>query len=41
MTIGAGRALFAELHDLLAGLDAERDDLAVELAGQMRLLPLI
>jgi len=25
MTIGAGRALFAELHDLLAGLDAERD----------------
>jgi len=25
MTIGAGPALFAELHDLLAGLDAEHD----------------
>jgi myo-inositol-1(or 4)-monophosphatase len=25
MTIGAGPALFAELHDLLLGLDAERD----------------
>ncbi|HEX9032441.1 MAG TPA: inositol monophosphatase family protein [Streptosporangiaceae bacterium] len=25
MTIGAGRALFTELHDLLLGLDAERD----------------
>src|SRR6266567_1870007 len=25
MTIGGGPALFAELHDLLAGLDAERD----------------
>jgi len=25
MTIGAGPALFAELHDLLVGLDAERD----------------
>jgi len=25
MTIGAGPGLFAELHDLLAGLDAERD----------------
>ena len=25
MTIGAGQALFAELHDLLLGLDAERD----------------
>jgi len=25
MTIGAGPALFAELHDLLAGLDAEQD----------------
>jgi myo-inositol-1(or 4)-monophosphatase len=26
MTIGAGPTLFAELHDLLLGLDAERDD---------------
>ncbi|MDR2986350.1 MAG: inositol monophosphatase [Nocardiopsaceae bacterium] len=26
MTIGAGPALFAELHDLLLGLDAERDE---------------
>jgi myo-inositol-1(or 4)-monophosphatase len=26
MTIGAGPGLFAELHDLLLGLDAERDD---------------
>jgi hypothetical protein len=25
MTIAAGPAVFAELHDLLAGLDAERD----------------
>jgi fructose-1,6-bisphosphatase/inositol monophosphatase family enzyme len=25
MTIGAGPGLFAELHDLLLGLDAERD----------------
>ena len=26
MTLGAGRGLFVELHDLLLSLDAERDD---------------